>query len=52
MGPGYRCMHYELPPCDRELQIVAQFASSGAFYCLFNLELAKLGVPIYISYFV
>jgi hypothetical protein len=23
MGPGYRCTHYELLPCDRELQILS-----------------------------
>ena len=23
MGPGYRCTHYELFPCDRELQILS-----------------------------
>ena len=23
MGPGYRCAHYELLPCDRELQILS-----------------------------
>ena len=33
MGSGYRCTHYELLPCDRELQILSHNSASSGTFC-------------------
>ena len=52
MGPGYRCAHYELLPCDRELQILSTIPQVVEPSTVSLRGVSTIGVPIYISYFV